>query len=452
MTNGRRRNPIVIVLACALISMFAGPVHAAPGNLDPTFGGDGKVLTDFTKGRDGARDVAIQANGKIVVVGRASTRRGFGRFALARYRANGHLDPAFGGDGVVTTNFAKKEDAAAAVAIQADGKIVAVGFADVTARVEVFAVARYDRDGTLDTTFGDKGTVTAGFTPEGYDAASDVAIQADGKIVVVGTTWDLREFALARFDPDGTLDTTLDGDGKVTTSVSVGDDSAEAVAIQPDGKIVVAGDSWTETGWDGIDVVRYEPDGSIDTAFGTGGVATVEFTDGSPGGGDGAGGVAIQSDGKIVVAGDAGLCCEYTSSFGVARFNDDGTLDTTFSGNGEVVTNFTKNDDSAGDVAIQADGKIVAVGVAGYQWGKIATFALVRYDTDGTLDRTFGNRGKLRTPFRATVPSDPIGILGAWAGAVAIQTDGRIVAVGGADREVEGRIDGRFALARYLIE
>ena len=138
-----------------------------PGNLDPTFGGDGKVLTDFTKGRDGARDVAIQANGKIVVVGRASTRRGFGRFALARYRANGHLDPAFGGDGVVTTNFAKREDAASAVAIQADGKIVAVGFADVTARVEVFAVARYDRDGTLDTTFGDKGKVTTGFTPAG---------------------------------------------------------------------------------------------------------------------------------------------------------------------------------------------------------------------------------------------------------------------------------------------
>ena len=162
-----------------------------PGDLDPTFGGDGKVLTDFTKGRDGARDVAIQANGKIVVVGRASTRRGYGRFALARYRANGHLDPAFGGDGVVTTNFAKKEDAASAVAIQADGKIVAVGFADMTARVEVFAVARYDRDGTLDTTFGDNGKVTTGFTREGYDAASDVAIQADGKIVVVGTTWDL---------------------------------------------------------------------------------------------------------------------------------------------------------------------------------------------------------------------------------------------------------------------
>jgi uncharacterized delta-60 repeat protein len=448
MTYGRRRNPIVIVLACALISMFAGPVHAAPGDLDPSFGGDGKVLTDFTKGRDGARDVAIQANGKIVVVGRASTRRGYGRFALARYRANGHLDPAFGGDGSVTTNFAKREDSASAVAIQADGKIVAVGGADTTARVGVFAVARYDRDGTLDTTFGGDGKVTTSFTG-GHDAASDVAIQTDGKIVVVGTTGP-GEFALARFDPDGTLDTTFDSDGKVTTSVSAGTDSADAVAIQADGKIVVAGDSWTETGWDGIDVVRYETDGSIDTAFGTGGVATVEFTNGSPGGGDGAGGVAIQSDGKIVVAGDAGFCCEFTSSFGVARFDGDGTLDTTFSGNGKVVTNFTKNDDSAGDVAIQADGKIVAVGVAGYQWGKIATFALVRYDTDGTLDRTFGNQGKLRTAFRATVPSDPIGILGAWAGAVAIQTDGRIVAVGGADREVDGRIDGRFALARYL--
>lgn len=219
--------------------------------------------------------------------------RRYGKFALARYRPDGRLDPAFGGDGIATTNLATREDAASAVALQPDGKIVVVGTANIRARY-VSAIARYERDGTLDAAFGTNGRVRVGFTAGGDDEAADVALQSDGKIVVVGTSSELDRFALARLDPDGALDTTFHSDGKVTTDVNTGTDSAGSVAIQPDGKIVVAGESWTLSGWDGIDVVRYETNGQVDLAFGVAGVATVDLTEGSDGAGDSARAVAIQ--------------------------------------------------------------------------------------------------------------------------------------------------------------
>ena len=449
MTSMARCGRLTLSLVIVAAASGATPAEAAPGDLDLTFGGDGKVVTDLTDRRDDANDMAIQANGRIVVVGRTNWRSYYGSFGLARYRTDGHLDAAFGGDGIVTTNTAKREDSASAVAIQPDGKIVVVGTASLRLPRRVFAIVRYERDGTLDASFGMNGKVRVGFSPDGQADAADVAIQPDGKIVVVGTSFDLDRFAVARLDPDGTLDTTFNTDGKATTKVSTGADSAEAVAIQPDGKILVAGESWTPSGWDGIDVVRYQTDGHLDQTFGNDGVARVDLTEGSDGPGDAARGIATQPDGKIVVAGDATGGAEYTSAFGLARFGDDGTADVTFHGDGKVITNFTKWDDSASDLAIQPDGKIVAVGVAGYSWDTVATFALVRYDADGMLDGSFGDGGKLRTRFRAIAPDAPVDIVGAWAGAVAIQADGRIVAAGSLNRVVDDHIDGRFALARY---
>ena len=290
--------------------------------------------------------------------------------------------------------------------------------------------------------------VRLGFRAGGDDSAADVAIQPDGKIVVVGSSYVLDSFALARLDPNGSLDTSFGGDGRVTTSVGPGADSAQAVAIQPDGKIVVAGESWTLSGFDGIDVVRYEADGQVDPTFGNDGVATVEFTEGTDGAGDMARAVAIQPDAKIVVAGDAGGEAEYTSGFGLARFDADGSPDGTFHGDGKVVTNFTKWDDSASDLTIGADGRIVAAGVAGYGWDSVATFAIVRYEPDGTRDDSFGRGGKLRTRFGAILP-DGLDIVGAGASGIAIQADGRIVVAGTVDRVADGRLDGRFAVARY---
>ena len=446
MSRARHRRLFLTLILIASVT-WSIPARAAPGDLDRSFGGDGKVVTNLMVGRDNAEDVAIQANGKIVVVGR-TVGRSSGKFALVRYRADGDLDASFGGDGVVTTNLAKRESSASAVAIQPDGKIVVVGTANVASLSYMFAIARYQRDGTLDDQFGKGGKVRLGFSAGGDDSAADVAIQPDGKIVIVGSSYVLDMFALARLDPDGSLDTSFGGDGKVVTSVGPGADSAQAVAIQTDGKIVVAGESWTLSGFDGIDVVRYDPDGQVDQAFGNDGVATVELTEGSDGGGDMARAVAIQPDGKIVVAGDAGGNAEFTSRFGLARFDADGTPDATFHGDGKVVTNFTKWDDSASDLIIQADGRIVAAGVAGYGWDSVATFAIVRYDLDGTLDGSFGRGGKVRTRFRASHP-DGLDIVGAQASGIAIQADGRFVVAGTVDRVSDGRLDGRFAMARY---
>ena len=440
-------------LALTLIAMsvpaLAGPAAAAPGDLDPSFRNDGTLVTNITPWNEDVGDMAIQHNGRIVVVGRASTRQGYGRFAVVRYRTDGALDRRFGGDGIVTTDLTAREDAATGVAIQPDGKIVVVGTATGAHGWARFAVVRYERNGALDGTFGDDGSVTVRVAAGGDDDASDVAIGPDGRIVVVGTASALHAIALARIDASGGLDPTFDGDGKVTWAPGDGFASGSAVALQPDGRIVVAGQSWTESAFDGIVVLRYEPEGTLDEAFGIDGVATAEFTAGTDGGGDGAGGVALQPDGKIVVAGDAGGPAEYTSRFGLARFGDDGCSTRRSAATARSARTSRGWTTARADLAIQPDGKIVAVGVAGFGWGSLSTFALARYEADGSLDDTFGDGGKLRTPFGGAGPGGLIDILGARAAAVELQPDGRIVVAGEVDRANVDRLDGRFAVARY---
>lgn len=344
---------------------FALVRYAGDGTLDDTFSGDGIARTNFTSGFDACYDLAIQTDGKLVAVGEAAGARR--RFALARYNADGTLDPSFGGDGRVTTNFSASADFANGVAIQTDGKIVATGRAGGSGgRV---AVARYNTDGTLDTSFSGDGKVATNFTA-GDDLADHVAIQADGSIVVAGTAGYFSHnarVALVRYSSDGTLDATFGGDGKVTTNMTPGFDAAFALAIQPgDQKIVAAGETRRK-----VAVLRYNPDGSLDSTFSGDGKVTTNFTTGL----DYADDVALEPGGKILTAGSADYFGH--SRFAVARYDSDGTLDTTFGGDGKVTTNFTPGWDGAFDVEIQpTDGNIVAAGGAGNRGRK---FALVRY-------------------------------------------------------------------------
>ena len=387
----RRTRRFAPLIAIVLMAVVVATVLAAAGDLDTTFDGDGIVTTDFGSD-DGAVDVAIQADGKIVAAGSSG-----GKFALARYNSDGSLDTTFGTGGLVTTAFAS-DSGGGAVAIQSDGKIVHAGIK--FAGVDNFALARYNIDGSLDTTFGTGGLVT---TNMGFAAAHDVAIQADGKIVAVGTD-DVR-FALARYNSDGSLDTTFDGDGKVFTAMGTVGVAAFGLAIQSDGKILAAGDS------DGnFALARYNSDGSLDTTFDGDGLVTTAFASDS-----GGGAVAIQSDGKIV---HAGIKFAGVDNFALARYNIDGSLDTTFGTGGLVTTEM--GSEPAHNVAIQADGKIVALG---------GSFALARYNSDGSLDTTFGTGGKVFTA------------MGTEAFGLAIQSDGKIVTA--------GKSDGNFALARY---
>jgi uncharacterized delta-60 repeat protein len=432
-----RSAPSTTVLATSLLVVLsAHPASALPGQLDTGFGGDGRVTTDFTRGDDVAFDVAIQADGKVIAAGTANYRGANARFALARYDTNGALDATFGGDGKVTTNFTSAWDGAFSVAIQpADGKIVVAGEAGGTGPAESaaarFALARYDTAGVLDPTFGGDGKVTTNVS-RGADFVFGLAIQADGKIVVTGRVGGSGgRIALARYNADGSLDATFGGDGKVATNVTVADDRADDLAIQADGRIVVAGTANYFSNGARFALVRYEADGSRDATFSGDGIVTTHLATTF----DGAFGVTVQpGDGKIVAVGQAGG--GDAGRFGLARFNTNGSLDGTFGGDGKVITDFSTRLDYAEDIAIQADGKIVAGGAIRF-FGPDSRFALARYELNGTLDDTFGGDGRVTTDFSAGRG----GIFG-----VEIQpADGKTVAVGPA-----GFFGGRFGLARYL--
>lgn len=369
------RNLTGFSLVLTLVLTLGPPpcASAAPGDLDSSFGSGGEVRTDFG-GTDVATGVALQSDGKIVVAGR-TTVGGNSNFALGRYTLTGSLDPTFGRGGLVITDFGGTDQAFALV-VQPDGRIVAAGRTGSNV-----GLARYNQDGDPDFSFGNNGRVSTNLGAT--EQASAVALQADGKIVVAGRTTANGnfDFLIGRYTIGGLLDSSFGTGGTVIMDFSGGSvDRAFALTIQPDGKIVVAGDSDAN-----FALARYNPDGTLDASFGNGGKVITTF-----GGADAASAVALQPDGKIVVAGqsDNGTSID----FALARYNPDGSLDTSFGSGGKVATNFTGgSDDAASAVAIQFDGKIV---VAGDSEG---AFAVARYNPDGTLDTTFGTGGKVTT-------------------------------------------------------
>ncbi len=427
---------MVAALLAALAAVSSAGAQAAPGDLDPTFSGDGKQTTDFLPGGfSDATATVRQPDGKIVAVGsvfrRSSRDSSFFDFALARYNPNGTLDTSFSGDGRKTTDFAGiDDDRATGVALQSDGKIVVVGRTGVGNPFGDsfdFAVARYNPNGTLDTSFSGDGKQTASFGDS--DVPTGVIVQGDGKIVAAGNTCNGNpdttcDFALARFNSNGSLDTGFSGDGKQTADL--GDvDIADATTVQADGKIVVVGNvSQLGSGATDFALARFDSNGSLDTSFSGDGKQTTDFGSSS----DRAHGVAIQADGKIVVAGQSSS----GSDFALARYSPNGTLDTSFSGDGKQTTSFDVGGGGATGVAIHGDGKIIAVGSGGANFGD---FALARYKPNGSLDATFSGDGKQTTDFGGSE----------GARAVALQTDGKIVAVGIA----VGDRSSFFALARY---
>ena len=239
----RLRKSLIGVLTVSFLCSFL-PIRAqaAQGDLDPGFGNGGKVTTLFGGG-DSVFAIATEPGGKIIAVGSASNRD----FAIARYDNDGSLDPGFGSGGKVTTDFFGNTDVALAVALQPDGKIIAAGrtrVAGTNFELFDFAVARYNADGSLDSTFGSGGKVTTDFTG-GFDIAHAIAIQPNGKIVVAGWARNSAtgglDFGVARYNPNGSLDTGYGSGGKLSTDFFGDTDTAFAAAIQSDGKILVAG-------------------------------------------------------------------------------------------------------------------------------------------------------------------------------------------------------------------
>ena len=407
--------------------------YAAGGDLDPTFGSGGKVTTDFNGQSDTAHALAIQSDGKIVAAG-----YGGGGLALTRYTITGTLDSSFGTGGKVTTDFPGFSALAYALAIQSDGKIIAAGHIVTGTIIIDFMLARYNSNGTLDSSFGTGGKVTTDFP--GFSAlAYALAIQSDGKIIAAGhivTGTIIIDFMLARYNSNGTLDSSFGTGGKVTTDFNGGIDEAYALAIQSDGKIVAAGRAFNATG-DSTDfgLARYNANGTLDGSFGIGGKVTTDFN----GQDDDANALAIQSDGKIVAAGFAQNADRTSIYFALARYNANGTLDVGFGSGGTLTNDVNGNAAFAYALAIQRDGQIVAAGSARNVTFP-SDFALARYTITGTLDVSFGGgTGKVTTDFNGADSANALGI----------QSDGKIVAAGIAYNAAGTSAD--FALARYTI-
>ena len=329
------------------------------------------------------------------------------------FAAPGDLDLSFGQNGFAFTSFGNYRDEARAAAVQPDGKIVVVGstYLLIGKPISVSAIARYKPDGTLDSTFamGGKDFTRLGIISSYYA----VAIQPDGKILAAGniSVNGNGNFSalIRRYNTNGTLDNSFGNAGQVltpATDTQAFNQSFDTISIQPDGKIVAVGSGSSFL------AARYNSDGSLDTSFGVGG----KILNSSPAYISTAKGV-LQTDGKLIVAGSSLI--DGVVKFNLARFNSDGSPDTSFGENSRVFTSIGTGDSFSTGVALQPDGRIVVVGYNRNPLTYDEDFtAVVRYNNNGTLDSSFGNSGIVTTKDE-NIPSD--------ATSVVIQSNGKIL-------------------------
>lgn len=411
-----------ISFGIAISAISAFATPAQAASLDPTFGSAGITSTAFGNYGAAAR-VVIQADGRIITAGQDA----LGNFALARYTTSGALDTSFNGTGKVTTTPSGScSGQARALALQADGKIVVAGTSCPNfTSTRNFTVYRYNTDGSLDTTFGSSGKATVNFYA-GASEANAVAVQGSS-IWVAGYAGS--GFALARLTSGGTLDYSFgSGSGTVTSTVGTGSAFANSLAIQADGKPVLAG--YASSGGTVFALTRYTTNGALDTTFGTGGKVLTNVDGTSTGNSAIATSLAIQSDGNIVAAGYAKSTGAGYYRFAAVRYTSTGALDSYFgSGTGKVLTAIGSGDAVGSDVAIDANGGIVIGGHS--KAGSYRQLTLNRYDQYGNQDGSFG-------PVATTVGSANAAVQG-----LALQGDGKIVVAG------YGNSPATFVVARY---
>jgi uncharacterized delta-60 repeat protein len=365
-------------------------IYAQAGSLDPNFSGNGKVRTLVGNSLVDGLGVTIQPDQKIVVVGDYLQDAQFGggySFAAVRYLPDGTLDNSFGYGGKVAIILSGSNSGASSVAIQSDGKIVMAGYSTIGG-INHLCVMRLTTDGILDNSFNGGGISFVSNGGSGY-----VTIQSDGKILIGCTYVDpvtyKYNFGLFRFNANGILDNTFGSGGQVITDVG-GADQVSGIAINSNGKIIVVGTRDNLY----LVTVQYNSNGSLDGSFGAGGKSFVTVANGQK---CSANSMALQSDGKILIVGDYENPQTYWNNFIVARLNTNGTLDNTFSGNGKRGIEFNGFDFGYGIVQ-QSDGKILACGIAGFANStQPYRFALCRLNQDGSLDNNFGTGGKVTT-------------------------------------------------------
>ncbi len=406
----RRIALAVLALAALALGLAAALALAGPGDLDRGFG-PGGTRTIESMGYAGA--MAVQPDGKIVVAGFGTT----GDVAVGRINPDGSDDPAFGGTRLIDFG---SFDLGEAVALQPDGKIVVAGRSGANA-----VIARLNPDGSPDMGFGTIGKRVIDYGGPTFDRAEGVAIQPDGKIVLAGVGGLDPTIVVTRLEPDGADDTGFGLGGTQRVNFGLGYEEGRALALQPDGKIVVAG--YTGATVTRSAVARLNLDGSPDMGFGTAGKRVMAS--------DRIEALAIQPNGGIVIVG------EFGGGFLVTRLHEDGFDDLEFGGEDGDAVRFDLYSARADAVALQPDGKIVAVGTAGN------ALAIARLQPGGALDATFGGfdqDGNRTGRRRLTLP------VIAGGTAVALQDDGRIVAAGATNRGHRGALRGRSAPRRRL--
>lgn len=409
----------------------------APGDLDPTFDGDGRVVTSVSSRVENGQALVIQPDGKIVVAGSSERPSPTNTYylTLVRYHPDGSLDTTYTGDGVFTMSIAL-DDAARAVALQPDGKIVAAG-RTVNGDGPAFALVRTLANGDLDTGFGTNGVVTV---PIGMAEAHSLQIQPDGKIVVGGQSEGsptTGNFALARTLADGSLDATFGVGGVVTTAVSAGIDRLRALTLLPDGRILATGASSPNGADSTFALAQYDGMGMLDSSFGISGLLTVAV-----GTRDEGFDLALQPDGRFIMAGTTITSVPNFPSIliissALLRFEASGSLDTSFGQGGVVTNSFGTAQETGRAVIVQPDGQIVIAGTT-VQDIDHAQFALARYLTDGSPDTTFGSNGIVQTVIGPNTNNGRD---------LALQADGKLVLVG--HTLSASRVEGDIALARY---
>ena len=379
-----------------------------PGEFDPDFGTDGIVTTtdnDYEK----SNAIIVQPDGKILIAVENNAH-----FSVYRYNTDGSVDSSFNENGYTWTNLGVL-DIPLDIIMQSDNKIVVAGISVPFGDLTEFGIVRYKPDGTKDSSFNDDGRLAFAFDDDSdYSGAYSIVIQPDGKIVLGGTVWGESgyDFALARLNADGTFDESFDDDGKVVTDLEESAfDLIYDIALQDDGKIVAVGVNMSAA--DSFVVVRYLPNGTLDPAFDGDGKAFYDF-----GGltGEILNDVLLQPDGKILVAGAVNN--GVTKNFALVRLLDDGSLDLDFNGTGYNISSFPE-ESFITQIGLLPDGKIVAAGKAfvGFDF----QIAIVSYTQDGMLDSDFNGDGRLLFD---------IGEQDCFANALAVQDDGKILTTG----------------------
>lgn len=436
--RGLRSAGWIAAVVAGLLATFVPAARAEPGTVDVSFGTDGSFRTNLGGTYDWAYATAVQPDGRILAAG-VSNAQGTHDFAVVRYTADRDLDPTFGANGVTLIDFGDSYDWAYAMTMQPDGKILVAGVSDVSGSKD-FALARLGPNGTLDANFGRGGLVVGQMRSLTADLIRGIALQPDGKIVVAGVTYEdvvtpspHGDFMLARFLPGGQPDFGFGIGGVMTTDFADKTyDDAYAVNLQRDGRIVLGG--YTNSGSgpgvlfgaDQLALARYTPQGLLDPSFGEGGKLVFD------------GGSLDERILALAPAEDGGLFAggyvngEKRSDLLLARITPDGDLEPGF---GTTTRGFSVNDlgthsERVASLALQPDGKVIAGGQTAV--AHHADFAVFRYDTQGLLDESFGQGG---------VASFDFGGREDRVRAVALQPDGKILAVGQSEAD--------FALARF---